>query len=107
MNGPQTKNWSAVESSWDFGGGGRHIAVRGQVEVGSTGETLSLTQQEPAGSNVMTLALTIDSGSGATVMSWKDVEHVRDLSQDEHYSQVIIRLDGQTLETISVQIIHS
>lgn len=107
MSRPETENWSAVETTDDFAGGGRKLTVRGRVYVGNLGDEPSLNERELAGTEVLGLDLTITSGIGGTVMNWKPVEHVRPISDGEGFSKVEIYSDGELIQSIDVEVIHS
>ena len=108
MRHERIRNLEATEST-DLAGNHRKLTVTAEIEVGSTAETPKLAETVPQGINpqILLLDLTIEGGGiGADVMTWKSARFEKEVSENQHQS-VEILVDGNSLASATVQVIHS
>lgn len=105
---PNSKNWSAKEGT-DLVGNDRKLTVTGDVEVSNSNVTpkLAVAQSIPINERILMLELKLESsGVGNPVMSWKTARFAQAISEDQ-YERVEIHHEGELLESVKVEKIHS
>jgi hypothetical protein len=105
---PDTKNWSAKEST-DLVGKDRKLTVTGDVEVSNSNATprLAVAATIPINERILMLELTLEaSGTGNPAMSWKTARYAQAITEDQ-YESVEILFGGDLLGSAKVEKVHS